>query len=78
VGLKIAKDTIEAIERGKDVTWQSRLAGFDLEHVHALIRAGRQLDAAAYYQQQLGLTSGDARATVAVVEDILFGRNELD
>ena len=71
VGLKTAKDSVEAIARGDFVGWQSRVGQFDLEHVKHLIRSGRKIDAVAYYRQQLGLEPGDARALVDTLEEML-------
>ena len=71
VGLKTAKDTVEAIERGDFVGWQARVSQFDLEHVNHLIRSGRKIDATLYYRQQLGLTPEDAHAIVDTLEEML-------
>ncbi|MFN2109167.1 MAG: hypothetical protein ACK2UI_05855 [Anaerolineae bacterium] len=71
VGLKVAKDTVEAIERGDLVGWQSRVGQFDLEHVKQLIRSGRKIDATIYYRQQLGLAPEDARAIVDTMEEMM-------
>jgi len=77
VGLKSAKATIDAIARGDVVGWQAQLAAFDLEHVRQLIREGRKLNAVSYYQQQLGLALGDARAIVDVLEAVMAGDSDI-
>jgi ribosomal protein L7/L12 len=71
VGLKSAKDAVEAIARGDSVGWQSRVGQFDLEHVKQLIRSGRKIDAMIYYRQQLGLAPEDARAIVDTLEEVM-------
>lgn len=77
VGLKIAKDVIDAIGRGDVTGWQARLAAFDLEHVRQLIREGRKSTAVSYYQQQLGLALGDARAIVDALEAAMTGEGDI-
>jgi ribosomal protein L7/L12 len=77
VGLKIAKDVIDAIGRGDAIGWQARLAAFDLEHIRQLIREGRKLNAVSYYQQQLGLAMGDARAIVDALEAVMAGDSDV-
>lgn len=77
VGLKMAKDVIDAIGRGDATGWQARLAAFDLEHVRQLIREGRKSDAVSYYQQQLGLALGDARAIVDALEATMAGDSDI-
>lgn len=76
VGLKIAKDVIDAIGRGDVTGWQSQLAAFDLEYVRQLIREGRKSSAVSYYQQQLGLAQGDARAIVDALEAAMAGDSD--
>ncbi len=77
VGLKVAKDAVEAIERGDTIGWQAQLVAFDLEHVRQLIRAGRKPDAVSYYQQQLNLALDDARAIVNALEAAMIGDGDL-
>ncbi len=77
VGLKMAKDVIDAIGRGDATGWQAQLAAFDLEHVRQLIREGRKSDAVSYYQQQLGLALGDARAIVDALEATMAGDSDI-
>jgi len=77
VGLKIAKDVIDAIGRGDVTGWQAQLAAFDLEHVRQLIREGRKSTAVSYYQQQLGLALGDARAIVDSLEAAMAGDDDI-
>lgn len=73
VGLKIAKDVIDAIGRGDAAGWQAQLAAFDLEHVRQLIREGRKSNAVSCYQQQLGLAVDDAQAIVNALEAAMVG-----
>lgn len=77
VGLKIAKDVIDAIGRGDVTGWKAQFAAFDLEHVRQLIREGRKPTAVSYYQQQLGLALGDARAIVDALEAAMAGDSDV-
>lgn len=77
VGLKTAKDVIDAIGRGDADGWQAQLADFDLERVRQLIRAGRKSTAVSCYQQQLGLAVDEARAIVDALEAAMAGESDV-
>jgi len=76
LGLKEAKDAVEAIERGElvELTWASSAAAapgpyaLDLAPITAAVNAGKKIEAIKLYRQQTGVGLKEAKDAVEALE----------
>lgn len=68
VGLKDAKDAVEAMERGDAVPVTTAPAPVSAANVQALLREGKKLEAIKLYREQSGLGLKEAKDAVEAME----------
>lgn len=68
VGLKDAKDAVEAMERGDAVPVASAPSPVSAANVQALLREGKKLEAIKLYREQSGLGLKEAKDAVDAME----------
>lgn len=68
VGLKEAKDAVEAMERGEAVPVATSVSAAPTASVHDLLREGRKIEAIKLYREQSGLGLKEAKDAVEAME----------